>query len=100
MLVVFENNQKTNVVDALLCNGPPPTPVVDGLFNRRLLGVKKGDAIEDVFKWLGKRDCEYYRKGDGRWYVEFVYLGNRGEMMQIVVDAATGQIESMVNAAL
>ena len=100
LFVLFGTSQKTNVVDALLCNGPPPTPVVDGLFNRRLLGIKKGDSIEDAFRWLGKRDCEYFRKGDGRWHVEFLYYGNHGEMMQIVVDAATGQIESIVNSAL
>jgi len=92
LFTIFCDARKTNLVDAFWFKGGTLTPVVDGLFERKLRAVKPGDSIEAIFRALGKRDAEYFRGSDGKWRVRFIYWAHRGRIFVIEADAAEGRV--------
>jgi len=92
LFVVFSDHRKTNVIDVLQCDGTSVQPLVDGLYNRNLLAIHKGDSIDRVYAVLGRKDCDYARGPDAKWRVRFTYLGYGGKFKRIEADAATGLV--------
>jgi len=92
VFAVFSSPAKTNLVDALLFSGHGVQPLVDGLYQRNLLGIRRGDSVEKVYALLGRKECEYFRAEDGKWHVTLTYFGCHGEFIDIEVDAGTGVV--------
>jgi len=101
IFAVFSGPERTNLVDAFIYNGGEGVqPLVDGPYNRRLMAVKSGDSMEEVFAVLGKRECEYFRGREARWRVRALYMGRKGEFINIEADAATGKVLRVWDGAL
>jgi hypothetical protein len=101
VFTLFSNASKTNITDALLYNGMPGLmPLLDGPYNKELLKVKPVDNMRDVFRHLGKPECEYYESTPGKWCVKAVYYGFKQATINVQADAATGEILSVWDSAL
>ncbi len=98
LFAVFNSPAKTNMVDALLFTGGLTVkPMVDGLYNRRLLALKKGDSVRTIYGLLGRRSADYYMGPSGKWFVELEYWANDGGIIRIQADAATGIVTDVDN---
>ncbi len=101
LFAVFSDVRRTNLVDALLYNGAPGvSPIVAGPYQRKLLSVKRGDSVADIFRDLGRRDCQYYQAENGKWTVKLTYFGCKGETIIIEADAGTGTVLRVWNGSL
>ena len=89
---IFSSAAKTNLIDALSFRDGHVEPLVDGAYNRKLFSLEKGDSIEEVYKHLGRRECEYFFGNDGRWCVRFLYFGLGGRVVVVEADAASGRV--------
>jgi len=92
LFAVFTDTNKTNLADAFWFKDGHLTPLVDGLFDRNVRAVRPGDAIETVYRLLGKRHGDYFRAANGKWRVRFIYWAYRGRVFLIEVDAAEGRV--------
>lgn len=100
VFLVYEDATKSSLVDAIWYDQGNVRPIVDGLFNKRLLAVTKGDSIESVYKHLGRRSCEFSAGFGGKWFVMLTYVGYQGRIFVIEVDAATGIITQVNDGTL
>jgi hypothetical protein len=100
VFLVYADATKSSLVDAIWYDQGNVRPIVDGLFNKRLLAVTKGDSIESVYKHLGRRSCEFLAGFGGKWFVMLTYVGYQGRIFVIEVDAATGIITQVNDGTL
>ena len=94
VFAVFSDERKTNLVDALWFKSQNIRPLVDGLYNQRLMAIKTGDSVTKLYRQVGHRKGNYFMAKDGKWRVRFFYWGHEGKMILIEADAATGVIVS------
>jgi hypothetical protein len=95
LFALFGNSEKTNLVDLLWFSSGQVSPMIDGLYNRNLLSIKKGDSIGRIYTLLGKRDCEYFKANDGAWHVKFSFFTADGSTVDVEADAGTGVVVSV-----
>jgi len=89
---VFLDAKRNYLVDALSFRDGHIEPLVNGIYNKKLSSLRRGDSIQQVYKDLGKRDCEYFQDAAGKWRVRFLYLGLGGRAIVIEADAADGRV--------
>lgn len=93
VFALFSDARKTNLVDGLLhIDDQYLQPLVDGPHSRKVLAIKPGEAMEKVFKELGRRDCEYFKSEDGKWRVRVLYHAYKARLIFYEADAASGII--------
>jgi hypothetical protein len=100
IFAVFSSHEKTNLTDALLCDGQPPQPLVNGPYNRALHAIKAGDSIAQVYKTVGRRSCKYFATKDGKWSVQIDYFDSRGAIVSVLADAGTGVVNRVKSVGL
>ena len=92
LFIVFSDASKTNLIDAFWFKDGALTPLVDGLYNRNLHAVKKGDSVKMLYRIIGRRQCDYFLSSAGKWRVRFIYWAYGGRVFVIEADASEGQV--------
>ena len=89
---VFADVEKTRLLDLIEIRNGQRRPLVAGVYQQNLLAIRKGMLVEDMYRLVGKDDCEYYLGEGQQWCVRFVFAGYRGTLFVIEAEAQSGKV--------
>ena len=95
LFVVFSNQAKSNIVDMILVKEGFATPAIDGIMSKNLWSIKAGDSVNQVYKMIGKPNCQTYEFDGTQGAVSWTCLDERGNFIVIRVNAGTGVVEQV-----
>jgi hypothetical protein len=92
--------RKTNLVDLLWYSAGEIKPLVNGTYNRNLQSIRPGNSVETLYRLVGRRPCDYFRSGNGKWQVKFIYPAYKGRQYLVEADASDGTVTYAHDASL
>ncbi len=94
MYVFGSFSAKQELADLIGTSEGHTTPLVPGIYDKNVRSIARGASVAQMYELIGKSDAEYFRGGDGKWLVRFIYEAYPGRFWVVEADAATGSITS------
>jgi hypothetical protein len=92
-LVIAVLSRDRKLADLLSFNTPSRlVPLVRGMYSERLESIKVGMNIDDVYRLLGPKSPDYYRRRGKDWSIGFLYQDAGRDGFCFCAEAASGTI--------